>query len=394
MLAIGKPLTANQRLFKATTDIIGRDEFIALAGVLMVGTKQVVDGLPTACTNGRDEMYGREFVDSLTDAELRFLMLHECYHKMYRHLTTWRHLYEIDARRANQACDYVINHKLVNTDAGKSGWIVMPKGGCYDNKYAGMSAKEVFDLLEQQSDDDDGGGDSGEGTGFDDHDWEGAQQLSQEEAEALEKEIDEAVRQGALLAGKMGSGGLRDIGELLETKKDWKELFRDYITTVCSGKDYSTWRKPNRRYIGMDILMPSSISVSVGEIVLAIDTSGSIGQDELNKFLTEVKGICDQVHPAKVHIVYWDTEVAGHEIYTQDNIENLVKSTKPAGGGGTTVECVPMYLDEHGIKPECVVVLTDGYLGGSWGKWNAPVLWCIQNNRSAKPDNGVVIHIE
>ena len=155
MLAIGKPLTANQRLFKATTDIIGRDEFIALAGVLMVGTKQVVDGLPTACTNGRDEMYGREFVDSLTDAELRFLMLHECYHKMYRHLTTWRHLYEIDARRANQACDYVINHKLVNTDAGKSGWIVMPKGGCYDDKYAGMNAKEVFDLLDQQSDDDD-----------------------------------------------------------------------------------------------------------------------------------------------------------------------------------------------------------------------------------------------
>lgn len=391
MLVIGKPLTANQRLFKATTDIIGRDEFIALAGVLMIGTKQVVDGLPTACTNGRDEMYGREFVDSLTDAELRFLMLHECYHKMYRHLTTWQHLYEIDAQRANKACDYVINLKLMETDAGKSGWIVMPKGGCFDTQYANMSAKQVFDLLDASDEDDDG---EGGGTGFDEHDWKGAQELSKEEAEELEKEIDEAVRQGALLAGKMGTGGLRDITELLETKKNWKELFRDYMTATCSGKDYSTWRKPNRRYIGMDILMPSSISVSVGEIVLGIDASGSIGVNELSAFLTEVKGICDQVHPSKVHILYWDTEVCGHEVYLQDDIGNITKSTKPKGGGGTAVECVPMYLNEHGIKPECVVVLTDGYLGGSWGQWSVPVLWCIQNNKSAKPDTGVVIHIE
>jgi len=64
MLNIGKTLTAEQRLYKATTDIIGRDEFVALAGVLMIGSKKVVDDVPTACTNGKDEMYGRAFVDS------------------------------------------------------------------------------------------------------------------------------------------------------------------------------------------------------------------------------------------------------------------------------------------------------------------------------------------
>ena len=58
MLSIGKQLTAEQRLWKATTDIIGKPEFVALAGVLMVGSKKIVDGLPTACTNGRDEAYG------------------------------------------------------------------------------------------------------------------------------------------------------------------------------------------------------------------------------------------------------------------------------------------------------------------------------------------------
>jgi predicted metal-dependent peptidase len=389
-LAIGKQLTAEQRLWKATTDILGRTEFVALAGVLMIGSKKIVDGLPTACTNGRDELYGREFVDSLTDAEFRFLMLHECYHKMYRHLTTWKNLHDIDATRANRACDYVINGKLV--DMGLGDFIKMPDGGCLDDKYRGMNAKQVFDMLEDSGDEGEGQGQGG--TGIDDHDWEGAQEMSAEEAEALAKEIDEAVRQGSVLAGKTGSGGNRDLNELLQTKKDWRELLRDYVTTTCAGKDYSTWKKPNRRYIGMDMLMPSSISETMGELVVAIDTSGSIGQRELTRFLTEIKGICDQVKPSKVRLLYWDTAVCGHEVYDETERDNIATSTKPQGGGGTDVECVPIYMNEHGIKPELVIVLTDGYLGGSWGQWSVPVLWCIDGNSSATADVGTTIHIE
>jgi predicted metal-dependent peptidase len=391
-LAIGKQLTAEQRLMKATTDIVGNTEFVALAGVLMIGTKHIAEDLPTACTNGRDEAYGRMFVDSLNDAEFRFLMLHECYHKMYKHLTTWTHLDKIDRDRTNRACDFVINHKLSETEAYKQGWIKMPDGGLLDNKYAGMDTQQVFYLLPKEPK-----GDRSGGTGinpFDEHDWDGAKKLSEEESKELAKEIDEAIRQGAIMAGKIGTGGLRDIGELLQTKKDWRELLRDFVVTTCAGKDYSTWRKPNRRYIGMDIMMPSSISEAIGEIVIAIDTSGSIRQIELNKFLTEVKGICDQVKPSKVRLIYWDTEVCREEVYMQDELDDLVKSTKPAGGGGTNVECVPMYMAERDIKPECVVVLTDGYLGGSWGSWNVPVLWCIQGNKSAQASVGVTIHIE
>ena len=69
MLAIGKQLTPEQRLSKAVIDIMPR--IPALAGVLMIGDRSIADDIPTACTNGRDEMYGREFVDSLDDAELR-----------------------------------------------------------------------------------------------------------------------------------------------------------------------------------------------------------------------------------------------------------------------------------------------------------------------------------
>jgi predicted metal-dependent peptidase len=396
MLNIGKALTAEQRLYKATTDIIGRDEFVALAGVLMIGSKKVVDDVPTACTNGKDEMYGRTFVDKLSDAEFRFVMLHECYHKMYRHLSTWQHLNAIDSMRTNQACDYVINLKLANTDAYKSQWIVMPQGGLMDSKFTNMNTDQVFKLLEDSGEGGQGQGQGkqGQGQGFDEHDWASAKELSSDEAEALAREIDEAVRQGAIMAGKMGTGGLRDLKDLLEPKKDWRELLRDFISTTCAGKDYSTWRKPNRRYIGYNMLMPSSISESLGEIVVAIDTSGSIGERELRAFLSEVKGICDSVKPSKVRVLYWDTEVCGHEVYNQDELDNLPKATKPKGGGGTMVECVPTYMNETGIKPECVIVLTDGHLGNSWGTWNVPLIWCIQGNKRATPNVGVAVHID
>ena len=84
MLALGKDLTVEQRLSKAVVDIMAKEKYVALAGILMIGDRLVKDDIPTACTNGRDEMYGRKFVDSLNDPELRYLVLHENYHKLYK----------------------------------------------------------------------------------------------------------------------------------------------------------------------------------------------------------------------------------------------------------------------------------------------------------------------
>jgi len=398
-LAIGKKLTAGQRLQKTTMDIMGMDEFIALSGVLMIGKKSVVDGLPTACTNGKDEMYGKDFVESLNDPELRFLMLHECYHKMYRHLTTWEHLHKDNAQLANMAMDYVINVKLFDTDANRHGWIKMPECGLLDEQYRGMDVAQVYKKLKQNPPPSGGGGGQGDGgagsgQGMDEHDWANAQEMTAEERDALAREIDEAIRQGAAVAGKLGSGGDRLLSEVLQTKQDWRELLREFVTSTTAGKDFSTYRKVNRRFVGMDLLMPGSISEAVGDIVVAIDTSGSIGEVELAHFMGEVTGICEQVRPSRVHVMYWDTEVARHEVYLQDELDNLIKSTKPAGGGGTMVECVPEYIRDKSLNVECVVVLTDGYLGGSWGTWPVPVLWAINGNKRATANVGVTIHID
>jgi predicted metal-dependent peptidase len=140
--------------------------------------------------------------------------------------------------------------------------------------------------------------------------------------------------------------------------------------------------------------MPSTITENVGRIVVAIDTSGSIGGPELDKFLSEVQGICINTKPEKVDLLYWDTEVAAHEVYTQEQLDKLTSSTKPKGGGGTDVACVAKYLKDNQIRPECVIVLTDGYIYGDWGTWTAPVLWTIVGGNKVVPPMGTTIHLD
>ena len=394
-------LTEEQRLTKAVVSIMGNPKYTALAGVLMIGNRNIVDdpSVPTACTNGRDEMYGREFVKQLNDAELRFLVLHEVYHKLFRHLTTWQHLYKQDAYLANMACDFVINLKIVDDNA-KDRFATMTgilEGGCYDTKYAGMDTAQVYNLLRDDQDGD-GGGQGSEslpdgGQPFDEHDWDGAEEMTADEQRELAREIDEAVRQGALVAGKLGSGGDRDLAELLQPQVNWREVLREFVQNTCTGSDYSTYRRPNRRYLSSGMYMPSGISEQVGELVVAIDTSGSIGQRELSAFLTEVKEICETVHPESVRLMYWDTRVCRDEKYDMHELDTLVQSTKPAGGGGTDVDCVTDYIRDNNINAQAAIVLTDGYLFGGWGQWTMPVLWCVMDSgRTA--DVGKTVHIK
>jgi len=149
-------MNEERKLQKAKIALMRHPKFALLSGILMVGKTRVEDGLPTAATNGRDEWYGREFVKELRDTELAFVVAHEGYHKMYRHLTTWRKLHDEDHDLANQACDYVINLQLRDLDPSEQ-IISMPKYGkgkmkghdmgLCDERFRGMNAKQVFDIL-------------------------------------------------------------------------------------------------------------------------------------------------------------------------------------------------------------------------------------------------------
>ena len=394
-----------RKLQKAKIALMRSPKFALLSGILMVGTTRVDDNIPTACTNGRDERYGRAFVKELRDAELNFLVAHEGYHKMYRHLTTWRKLHDEDHNLANQACDYVINLQLQDIDPNET-LIAMPrykdgphKGkhmGLVDERFRGMNAKQVFDILKQEKKD--GGGGDGDG-GFDVHDWADAKGMTDADKKELLKEIDQAIRQGIMAQQKIagtGAGGLdREVEGLLEPKVDWREVLREFVKATCNAKDASSWRRPNRRFLSAGVYMPSMIGEKVGHLVVAIDTSGSIGGSELAEFLSEVKGIAEEVNPEVVDLLYWDCDVAGHEVYEGSEVSNIVSSTKPRGGGGTSPSCVSAYLKEKNIKPECVIVLTDGYVGNDWGsEWTAEVLWCIVGGNTEVAPNGKTVHVK
>ena len=393
-----------RRLQKAKISLMRNEKFALFAGVLMVGRTFVKDDIPTACTNGRDELYGREFVKKLRDNELAFVVLHEAMHKAYRHLTTWKKLHDENHMLANAACDYVINLELRDLDP-EGRFISMPvfregenRGkvmGLIDEKYRGLNSKQVFDLLKEEHGDDGGG----LGDGFDEHDWDGAQDLSDEDKEKLARDIDQAMRQGLMaqqkLAGR-GTGGMsRDLAELMQPKIDWREVLREFVKTTCRARDASSWRRVNRRFLSGDTYMPSLIGERVGHLVVAVDTSGSVGVNELKEFLSEVKGIAEEVNPEKVDLLYWDSSIAGHEEYTDTNVSNIIASTKPRGGGGTSPSCITKYLEEKHIEPECCIVLTDGHVGNDWGgNWPSPVLWVIVGGNDVMAAKGKTVHVK
>jgi len=399
-----------RKVQKAKITLMRNPKFALLSGVLMVGRTSVVDNVPTACTNGRDERYGRKFVKDLREQELNFLVAHENGHKMYRHLTTWKKLHDENHRLANQACDYVINLMLKDLDPTES-VIAMPRFpqghpmagrvmGLVDERFRGMNSKQVFDILKQEQEEGGSGGDDGEDGGFDDHDWQDAKDMSEEEKKELEREIDQAIRQGVMAQQKLagsGVGGLdRELADLLEPKVNWREVLRDFVKSICNSKDASSWRRVNRRFLSTGVYMPTLIGEKVGHLVIAIDTSGSVGDEELAEFLSEVKGIAEEVNPACVDLLYWGSSVVGHETYGDGQAGDIINSTRPKDGGGTSPSCVSEYLKEKNIKPECVIILTDGCVGNDWGsEWTAPTLWCIVGDYfDGEAGNGKTIHIK
>ncbi len=388
-------LNSQQRVTKSHISIMRSKQFCLFAGVLSIGKVTFTEDLPTAATNGRDVMYNPNFIDTLTDKQLTFVVLHEALHKVFQHMTIWRKLWKENPMLANIAADYVVNNTIVEADP--HGEVAsMPEMCLYDKRFANMTTKQVFDILKQEpppsgggKDSGDGGGETGEGSkqgGHDHHDWEGAEQLTADEVKEVQKQIDQALRQGEIIRGKMAGNQNRSIQELLEPKVDWREQLREFVNATCKNKDKTSWKRPSRRFIGQDIYMPSMIGETVGKLVVGIDTSGSIGNEELNEFLSEVVGICDDVTPESLELIYWDYDVAAHETYNIGDYDGLATTTKPAGGGGTRVGSLNSYLKDKRITPEAIIVLTDGYVEQDWGgDWEAPTLWAITSKGITSP---------
>lgn len=412
--------TEERKLQRVKISLMRQRTFALWQGLMMIGDTSIVDNIPTACTNGRDEMYGRKFVASLPDKQLAFVVMHETLHKAFRHITTWKKLAVIDRRICNIANDHVIN--LILKDIDPSGTYLQmptypngkPMGFC-DPRFKGMHTKQIFDILrtEKEKDPDKGedgdkgeGGDAGEdgeAGGFDEHDWEGGNELTEKEQDTLARDIDRALRQGEMqhrkMNGKDGGNICREVSELLHPKIDWREALQDFVTEACAGDDDATWSRPDRRMLGEDIYMPSTFSERLGHVVIGCDTSGSIGAAEHLRNMSESYFILSALNPERVDVIYWDHSVAGHEVYGTNGIpmDSFLQTTQPKGGGGTSPTIMMDYMDKEAIRPDCIIMFTDGEIGNWGNQWNAPILWVICNayrGASITAPVGKTVHVD
>jgi predicted metal-dependent peptidase len=383
-----------RRLKKVKISLMRNPKFAYWQGIMMVGKTELREDFPSAATNGRDEWYGRKFVSELDDKELGFVVLHENLHKAFRHLFIWKKLEEIDRDLTNAACDYVINLMIVEMDPTEQ-VVAMPKKdgkpyGLIDQRFKGMNTKQVFDILRKEQEE--GGG--GSGGGFDLHDWDGAKELSEEDKKVLEREIDQAIRQGQIAHQKIhgkGAGDMnRELGELLEPTVDWREVLRRFVRTSLKDRDSASWRKAHKNFLWQDVILPSILGKRMKWLVIAMDTSGSIQGQLLTDFLSEMNGCVSSIGADRVDVIYWDAEVAGHETY-KGNTKNIVHQTNPKGGGGTDPDVVVDFMQEKRMTPDALIMLSDGHMHTNKQKWaaiKAPTLWCILGNDKYEVPNG------
>jgi predicted metal-dependent peptidase len=383
------------KLKRAHIRLLREKETALYGGIILAGESSIVEDsndCPTAYTDGWNKRYGAKFLEMQTDLTTTGLVLHENLHVFLKHLPRHRDLMKQDARLANMAMDYVVNDIIVELSKKCPTLIKLPDDGLYDPMFHDWSVREIYNYLKDEQDK---GGGGERGNTLDEHGDELVEGMTPEETQAMNQKITEAIQQGALLASKFGATIPRAIKDLMEPKVDWREALRDFLQSHTRGKDEYTWSKFNKRRIADDHYLPSMYSEKVGEVVVAIDTSGSISNDVLSEFASELASICEVCTPDVVRVLWWDTKVHGEQVFTDEDGTSIVSMLKPQGFGGTRVSSVSEYINNNKITPECVIVFTDGHVENNveW-RVDAPTLWMITKNNKFKAPSGLVVKVD
>ena len=316
----------------------------------------------TAATDGRKFYYNRNFISKLNKQECIFLVAHEVEHCVYDHMDRRG---SRAAKRWNAAADYVINYELHEHNIGK---LPDPKTSgvqaCFDAKYKGMFAEEVYEQLSKDP--------NQKFPEFDIHlepgDGKG-DPMTDEEQRTLSDEIRNAVMQAAKSAsgGKVPAGVKRMLKDLTDPQMDWREILLMKLQSMV--KSDFTWDRCSRKMQSSGIYLPSTKNDFKVKVAVAIDASGSMSEEMLRDLLGETKGIMQQFMDFEMDLWTFDTKVYNHVKFTPDNFDEI-DTYEIKGGGGTDFTVNFDFMKEQGIEPERFLMFTDGYPCGSWGDEN------------------------
>lgn len=349
------------------------------------------DWCSTAATDGRHLFYSREFFEKLTAKQVEFVVAHEILHNVFDHMSRTE---SRDRSIFNAAADYVVNGQLIRDRIGEQ----PPEIKIFhDAKHYGKSAEQVYDEIYEELDEEQL---SALGQLLDEHiDWEkegkgNRPQYTKDELKKIRDEIKEATIQAAQAAGAGNTPACvaRMIKDLTEPKMNWRDILRQQIQSTIKN-DY-TFMRPSRKAWHMSAILPGTNYDETIDICVALDMSGSIGDDQAKDFLSEVKGIMDEYKDYKIKLWCFDTKVYNEQDFDGQSGEDIV-DYEIAGGGGTEFDCNWEYMKEHDINPKKFIMFTDGYPWGSWGDENyCDTFFIIHGNDTIVPPFGAYAYYE
>ena len=397
-------LTPEERLSRAIIDLQNDQPFFAHI-LLSMKFKEMPANYPmqTIGVSIRGElMYAKDFVEKCSRKELAGCMCHEVLHLALLHFVRAKKLYfdkdQFKQQISNIAQDVIVNQIVltenmnlpdgaipVDTYADKSKFSLGEEGEiniCIEN-VSQKNWEQVYDeIMKQIKDQKDlkGGGQQpqagsvgGRLAGHDHHDLQGdsdnngengdgeSESMSSEELSSLEQEWQSKLAEAAMFAkqqGKLPAGVERVVNDLLNPQVKWSSYLMRYIKPHIIPTDW-TYQKPHKKSQALKVYMPNVLRDNV-EVEVLVDTSGSISEEELKNFLTEIVGIANAFSNIKLTVSYADTEIAARKSFTNPTVCELL-AFKPKGGGGTDMEGALVEIKNEGSEAPVTIVLTDGY---------------------------------
>lgn len=359
--------------------------------------------LTTAATDGRHFYYNSKFINMLNIQQNIFLFCHELLHCAYDHMERGKGKHKTIS---NIAMDYVVNADCIKYNMGSK---ITQVPLLYDKKYEDWSFEQVYDdlmknaktidmdeLMEALLDEHLDGEKEGEGGGDGDKDGKGRPKLTAAERQQIRDEFREAMLSAAQSTGAGNAPGnlQRQLTLLTSPKINWREMITQQIQSIIKN-DY-TWTTPNRKQFSQGFVLPSMRRDEAIEVCVAIDTSGSIGDKQLNEFFSEVNGIMQSYDEYNIKIWCFDTSVHNPQDYDTSNGYDMV-NYQPKGFGGTDFDVNWTWMKSQGVEPKLLIVFTDGEPYGSWGDENyCDTVWIIHNKhrKDIVPPFGVHAYYE
>jgi predicted metal-dependent peptidase len=357
---------------------------------------------PTTATDARKFYYNPEYIAALSPGATQFMLAHEALHCALSHFARRQHRVK---HRWDLACDLAINPLLMEDG------LTPPFDGLMVPEYKGMTAEEIYPLLEEddrretvdthaydresEHPDQDRGmreeklssskeegrqqrRDPGDG-GSQSQQAEPAAAtpppLTPDERETLNIQWQQrlaSAAQQAMQAGKLGGALARMVDHLLQPQLPWRMLLARYLSGLA--RDDFSYMRPSRRE--GDFILPSLRSQQI-DLVVALDTSGSIKQEEIDGFLAEIDAIKGQIR-ARVTFLPCDAALPEGAPWIFEPWEELKLPESLPGGGGTSFRPVFEWLEIQGIEPQTLVYFTDAEGKFPEREPNYPVIWLVK----------------